>query len=265
MFAKLIKHEWRASRGLVGLLCAIIGISGLLFGGISRYMTWSSVTGNDFMVAAYAVILTVSILAIVGCSVGSMYLLVYQFYKSRFTDQGYLMLTLPVTTHQQLLSSIVNTVRGVILVGLTSCFAIAVGLGIFLLSFDQEFSSSLLQAIANAKTGIAETSASNTGLAILYLLSYAVMFLADILLLMLACTVGAQATRHPVLKGAALYIVTDMLLSEINLFVSPWVNAWFGVTGPGYNWLCIFLLYGTAAVISYFTMHHILDKKLNLV
>ena len=136
MFVKLLKQEWRANRGLIGLLCAVIGISGLLTGGILRYMTWSTATGNDFMVIVYTIILTAAVLAIFGCCVGAMYLLVYRFYQSRFTDQGYLLLTLPVTTHQQLLGSITNTLMGMVLVGMTALVSAAVGMGIFLISFE---------------------------------------------------------------------------------------------------------------------------------
>lgn len=264
MFAKLLKHEWRSSRGLVGLLCAIIGVSGLLSGGIARYMTWSTVTGNSFMVAVYTLVLTVAILAIVGCSFGAMYLLVHRFYTSRFTDQGYLTLTLPVTTHQQLLASIVNTVTGVVLVSITAFGAAAVGLGIFFSSFDKETSDEMLQAVMDAGS-ILKTVTGEEGLhMLLAAASLAVMFLADILLLMLAVTVGSQAAKHPVLKGAALYIGVDILLTEINGFLGPWVNEKLGYPGVGSNAVTALLLYTAAAVICYCIMHRIIDRKLNL-
>lgn len=265
MFAKLLKHEWRASRGLVGLLCAIIGVSGLLFGGIARYMTWSSVTGNAFMVSVYAVVMAVAVLAIVGCSVGAMYLLVHRFYTSRFTDQGYLLLTLPVTTHQQLLSSIVNTVVGVTLVGITAFASAGVGIGIFLSTFDRETSAAMLQALKEGGL-LLKTASGIGGIRILVaVLSLAVMLLADILLLMLAVTVGSQAQKHPVLKGAALYIGVDILLTELNGFLSPWANEALGYPGIGGNAVTALLIYTAAAAVSYFLMHRILDRKLNLI
>ena len=128
MFVKLLKHEWRANRGLVGLLCAIIAISGVLLGGSLRYSVWSTLTENSLMVTVYAMIVLVAELAILGCVFLAMYFLAYRFYKSRFEDQGYLMLTLPVTTHEHLLSSIVNTIIGVILVGLTAIVSTVVAM-----------------------------------------------------------------------------------------------------------------------------------------
>ena len=38
MFAKLLKHEWRATRSIIVLLCVIILISGLTVGGVMHYM-----------------------------------------------------------------------------------------------------------------------------------------------------------------------------------------------------------------------------------
>lgn len=258
MFAKLLKHEWRATRGLVGLLCAIIGISGLLTGGILRYMTWSSVTGNGFMVVVYTIVLTAAVLAIFGCCVGAMYLLVYRFYKSRFTDQGYLMLTLPVTTHQQLLASMMNTVMGVVLVGITACLSAAVGIGIFLLSFEQSTAAEFAQVFADMGSSFVNNLKVPAWLFVFKVLEVAVSFLADILLFMLAVTVGAQARKHPVLKGAALYICVDILVSESCALFGSLTEDQAAAT------VFSFILYGIMALTAYFVMHRIIDKKLNL-
>lgn len=258
MFVKLLKHEWQANRGLIGLLCVIIAISGLLTGGILRYMTWSSVTGNEFMVIIYTIILTAAVLAIFGCCVGVMYLLVYRFYQSRFTDQGYLMLTLPVTTHQQLLSSITNTVIGVVLVGITAIISAAVGMGIYLISFEQGTMREFYQMFAE----IASTLVDNLKVPVSWMwvkvLEVAVSFLADIILFMLAVTVGSQARRHPVLKGAAVYIGIDILVSEGSALFGSLVEDQLLTAAVS----CI--LYGITGLIAYFLMHHIIDKKLNL-
>lgn len=264
MFAKLLKHEWQANRSLMGLLCAIIGISGLVTGGILRYMTWSTVTGNEFMVVAYTIILTAAMLAIFGCCIGAMYLLVYRFYKSRFTDQGYLMLTLPVTTHQQLLSSIVNTVISVALVGITALVSAAVGLSIFLISFEQPAAAELWQVIADSWNSLGEMLLVSPSWLAFKGLQLVIAFLADIVLFMLALTVGAQARKHPVLKGAAAYIGIDILVSEVIVLVSKLME---GALENALLWSAVFscVIYGAVAVTAYFVMHRKIDKNLNLV
>lgn len=248
---------------MVGLLCAIIGISGLLTGGISRYMTWSSVTGNGFMVAVYTVILTAAVLAIFGCCAGAMYLLAYRFYKSRFTDQGYLMLTLPVTTHQQLLASITNTIIGMALVGIAAIVSAAVGMSIFLLTFEQGAAAEMWQVLLNTWRSFEAMLLVPTSWLSVKVLEMGIAFLTDIILFMLALTVGAQARKQPVLKGAAVYIGIDILLSEANSLFVLFID---GNLEYPQMWGAVFscLLYAAAAAIAYFVMHHILDKKLNL-
>lgn len=258
MFVKLLKHEWRSNRSLVGLLCAIIAISGLLTGGILRYMTWSSAMGADIMVVVYTIILTAAVLAIVFCCIGAMYLLVYRFYKSRFTDQGYLMLTLPVTTHQQLLSSMLNTVIGVLLVGITACISVAVGLGIFLISFEQSTMQEFAQVFAEIGSSMTDNLEIPAGRMGVTVLDFVISFLADITVFMLAVTVGAQTHKHPVLKGAAVYIGIDILVSEGSALFGSLVEDQLLTAAVS----CI--LYGITGLIAYFVMHHIIDKKLNL-
>ena len=259
MFVKLLKHEWRANRGLIGLMCAIIALSGLLSGGILRYMTWATVTGNNFVVLIYTIILTVAVLAVFGCCVGVMYLLVYRFYQSRFTDQGYLMLTLPVTTHQQLLSSIINTVIGVVLVGITAVLSAAVGMGIFLISFEQGTMREFSQMFAEIGISLVDNLKLPVSWMWVKVLEFLVTFLADIILLMLALTVGAQAYKRPVLKGAAVYLGTDILISEgCALFGSLTENAQLTMVVR-----C--MAFGITAVIAYLIMYRMIDKKLNLI
>lgn len=258
MFLKLLKHEWQGSRRIVGLLCAVIALSGLLTGGSMRYITWSAVIGNDAMVVAYSAVLTAALLAIIGCSVLAMYLLAYRFYKSRFTEQGYLMLTLPVTTHQHLLASISNTLIGVSLVGITALVSVTVGIGAFMSLFDQSAAEELWWVVAAELEIAAETLGYTGGTMALLIPLLLITLLADVVLFMLALTVGAQAHRHPVLKGAAVYILTDMVVSEGCRLIGELLgNKVMAMAVSG-------VIYGALAVGAYLVMHHIIDKRLNL-
>lgn len=259
MFGKLLRHEWRANRGLVGLMCGIIALSGLLAGGSLRYMTWSAVKGNQTMMNAYAFVLVATALAIVGCCVLAMYLLAYRFYKSRFTDQGYLMLTLPVTTHQHLWASIVNTVIGVALVSITAVAAAAVAVAGFMSIFEQGKTAELWQFWEDVSVRFGEELGITEGAAFLAIPDLLITFLADLILFMLALTVGSQVEKHPVLCGAGLYIVASELAAGAcdllgRLLENPMLTAASS---------CV--IYGALGTAAYFIMHHIIDKKLKLV
>ena len=257
MFMKLLKHEWRANRGLVGLLCAIVGISGLMVGGGMRYTIWFALTGNQVAVGLYTLVLSASLIAGVVCCVIPMYLLAYRFYQSRFTDRGYLMLTLPVTTHQQLLSSITCTVIGIVLVSITAVTAFAAGITFFLSMFGGELAADLVEKVKTALADAEEIKVL-TNYHVGQLLPRMIAFIADIILFMLALTVGGQARKRPVVKGAAVYILTDMVVSEICKMIDE-------LTGHvTLEIMLIGLVYSMLAVGAYFIMHHIIDKKLNL-
>ena len=118
MFTKLIKHEWRASRGALGLICLICLIGALLGGCSMRYLVWvSSQTESMKLMDVLCVLaLIAAIIAIAVCGMGELIFLIWRFYKSRFTDEGYLTFTLPVNTHQILLSSMLSSVIGMLIV-----------------------------------------------------------------------------------------------------------------------------------------------------
>ncbi|MBR7179623.1 MAG: hypothetical protein IKD27_08950 [Oscillospiraceae bacterium] len=253
MFVKLLKHEWRANRGLIGLLCAVIGGSGLLSGGLLRYMVWNGVTGNEAAVAIYTFVLAAVLIVGVISFILPTYLLVYRFYQSRFTDRGYLMLTLPVTTHQQLLSSIICTVIGVALVSVTALASYAAGITFFLSMFNQSGAAELMDRVS-----MAISDAGKIGVLFdFYWIPALIAFLADIILLMLAVTVGAHVNEHPVMKGAAVYILTDFVVNEVCTMINE-------MSGYPVGMMCISLIYFVLAVGAYFIMHHIIDKRLNL-
>lgn len=257
MFVKLLKYEWRANRSLIGLMCAVLGISGLLSGGILRYITWSAVSGNSFMVNLYSIVLTAVILTFIFCSVCVMYLLAFRFCKSRFGDQGYLMLTLPVSMHQHLLAGIVHTLIGVMLVGITAFVSAAVGLSIYLASFDRASSAELWSIFTEAAGQLAGPDSPSpwSSMKVFVLIA---SFLADIILFMLALTLGFQSHKHPVLKGAAVYIGVDILVSESCVLLG-------NLTGNALlTDLVSCAVYGAVALITYCIMHRMIDRNLNL-
>ena len=55
MFAKLLKHEWRATRGVLGLLCLISLSAALLGGGAMRYLVSFSNQENRLDWESYCV------------------------------------------------------------------------------------------------------------------------------------------------------------------------------------------------------------------
>ena len=130
MFTKLLKHEWRATRGMLGTLCLVCLGASLLGGGTMRYLI-----GATFQEAQHDAIVVLNVLAMVAAmivvavaGVAGLFLYIGRFYKSRFTDEGYLTFTLPVNTHQNLLSSMINSAIGMVIVFFVICAALVLWL-----------------------------------------------------------------------------------------------------------------------------------------
>ena len=237
MFAKLLKHEWRATRGIIALLCVIILISGLTIGGVTYYMVKSeakqannvSVDGLSIVLEAEEdampeltmvlciLLITAGVIAIVVCCAGSVFFLIYRFYKRCFTDEGYLTFTLPVNNHQILLSSLVNCILGQLLVIAAAILAIAIVFGMFLLLINS------IETIVWADVWTSWDviwqqlwSSFVKNIDQFALVGFSAVFgaLSELVVLMLAVTIGAMiAKKHKILAAFGVYYGINMASS----------------------------------------------------
>ena len=130
MLRKLMKHEFRATGMIMLPLFGIVLVMALGANISIRVMTNASsrilnILGT-LLVMAFG-------MAIVGVCVMSMVVMVRRFYKNLLRDEGYLMMTLPVSVHQQIWSKlIVSTVWFVltaVVVGV-ACLVMAADVGV---------------------------------------------------------------------------------------------------------------------------------------
>ena len=89
MFTKLLKNEWRASRKTIGLLCAVILISGLLIGSASLGLFYMAEnTGSDALFVLLTILVVVCVVAVALSCAASIFYALWRFYRSRFTEEG---------------------------------------------------------------------------------------------------------------------------------------------------------------------------------
>lgn len=131
MFRKLLKHDWRATAGTLGILTlAALGVS-LLGGGILYLLTcYEELPG--MAMAGLTISLVFVFLSLIGYVVAVEIIQLVRFYKSRFTDEGYLTFTLPVSSHQIFLSTVVTMLIWTMITWLVLlvCFAVILLIGI---------------------------------------------------------------------------------------------------------------------------------------
>ena len=288
MFAKLLKHEWRATRGVIALLCIIILISGLAFGGTVHYMMRTEIRQaenvsvaedgfylivedeedektaiSDRTLVLCILILTLSVIAIAVCCAGSLYSLICRFYKRCFTDEGYLTFTLPVSDHQILLSSISNCILGSLLVLLAVLAAAVLMVALVLAAFPADIDWSLLWANGqDVWQQLVDSLTGNLDQFLLVGFSSITGALSELLLLMLAVTVGALiARKHKVLTAVCVYFC----ITSVRSAIYSWMMISAAATQNGH------LLLGAHGALSvlitvaaYLLMHRLTGKKLNL-
>lgn len=272
MFAKLLKHEWRATKGILALLCVIILISGLTVGLSTRHllatesgtMAMVEPEENTPILEVMCVLLTMfGMFAIGFCCIGAFFLLISRFYKRCFTDEGYLTFTLPVNNHQILLSSIVNTVLGMVVVDLAAFLGIGMIFGLFLTAIPQEIIwADVWVSLEEVWQQILESVQKNSMEFAMTGLSAAIGAFAVLVELMLAVTIGALiAKKHKIIAAVGAYYGINVALSIANSFFA--MNAVLSQN--------LSRLLGSTVLIScvvtvggYFLMHWLVSRKLNL-
>lgn len=288
MFTKLLKHEWRATRGVIALLCVIILISGLTIGSAASFMLRAeSASGNTIMhydsrygsialpeedegmsdstMVLCVLLVMAGVIAIAVCTAASLFFVIYRFYKRCFTDEGYLTFTLPVNNHQILLSSITNCIFCELLTFVAAAAAAAIIGGMFLLAFNST------QTIVWADVWVSweevwqqlvDSFRKNADQFALAGFSSIVGLFSELILLMVAVTIGALiAKKHKLMAAVGVYYGIGMVRSFVmsmvmlNATTSEDVNAL--LASPGIMGL-------TLSVCGYFLMHWLISKKLNL-
>ncbi len=274
MFAKLLKHEWRSTREMLGILC-LISLGASLLGGLTMcylfYVSSHDGGGSEalkilsvlFMIAAMIA------LAVVGAAAVVVYM--GRFYKSRFTDEGYLTFTLPVNTHQNLLASLVNTAVGMVLMTLVICLSGCLWMVIAFAGVEGFYQTvwEHFPELWEKFWSLVQTHAGEIpwGVMARGMLSALTGAINSLVMLMLAVTVGSLiAKKHKILAAVAVFYGIHVLISIATAFL---MSATTALSGGALAAMSSFfgrtaLLMTALSLGGYFLMYWLVDRKLNL-
>lgn len=280
MFKKLLKHEFNAQRGLFTLLglsalgAGVLGCAAiqLIIHIIRNYMENPFVVLSDgqelFMIVAMMALFFLSMVlafAIGACSVAVWVMLIYRFYKHHFTDEGYLTFTLPATTHQILLSSIVNILIWTVIIALVIIASYSVMFAPVFAMAMQEENVNIFAEMQSAMTDVYGGS-----IIVVQIFAIVCTMLGNLILPLLAATIGAQvAKKHKLLAGIGIYYGINAGISFITGILSLVTTvADAAIMYNGGTMFLTFLipgiLYLGIAIGGYFLMHYMVSRKLNL-
>ena len=104
MLRKLMKHKFRATGRIMLPLFLILLVTAV---GANFSVRGMLDTGSRFLNVLGALLVMAFVIAIMGVCVMSMVVMVQRFYKNLLQDEGYVMMTLPVSVHQHIWSKLI--------------------------------------------------------------------------------------------------------------------------------------------------------------
>lgn len=286
MLGKLFKHEWKNTYKVGCLMLLIIAVV-TFFGWLAfRMPMWQALANDDY----YTDISTLDILSIltlllyvfmlVGVTYGTIIYLGVHFYKTMYTDEGYLTHTLPVTKHKLLVSKILTSGLWYLIV------MIAIEISVFVLIASlfgvvvPDYSwSDIWRDITDNWGVIKEALKTELGIDIVRWLVVLVVTtivgpFCSMIILFGAISLGQLFTKHRVLMAIVSYIgimVLNMIISSVIQSVtsmkaisrmmddSAVLNRYMNTTS-----LSGMLQNLVLAVVLYIVSYLVINKKLNM-
>ena len=274
MLSKLLKHEWKTLWKMPTLMIGILMITAVLAGSVFALPIWESEWIG--LPLSGIMIILLFYFAMIVVSVGITVYVAVRFYKSMYTDEGYLTHTLPVTVHQLLQSKlIVMSAWSAIAV-----LAILVSLAVFgfmtitfvmpaegynWADFFLELNELLNSSVMSGWQGFV---ISLTAMMLVGCISSSVIMTS-------AITIGQMVRKHRVLGAIGAYFAIITIIQMIaSAFMIPFMVRFvkhieeyeemgiFSVYTPIYSVMTV--VYVITAVGLYFLSIHLVKKQLEL-
>ena len=284
MLGKLIKYAWKGLRFPLMIMMIVLAGTMILTCGViltinpklDETLAWYSVMALMLSIFLYY-------FGIIGCTLGTTLIVVVRFYKTCYTDQGYLTHTLPVTPHQLLNSKILTA----IFTQLLMIFAIILSIFIILqvgihhvFSFIPDYSYAELRhefsiVFADILDSFEDEFGLRLGLYIAYLLFYCIVGVISNVITLFGCvSLGQLYAKHRIVGAIAAYFLLQFVMMIIGYITAIpmytrmlagtyYDNATvFGIMSPTMNMSLLTTV--LLAVVMYFVNLHMMTKKLNL-
>lgn len=289
MLGKLIKHEWKSTYR-VGCLMLLV-LAGITFFGWLAFQSpmWQSMARDTYYYDSRVAILDIVsiftlllyVIMLVAVSVGIMVFLAVHFYKTMYTDEGYLTHTLPVTKNNLLFSKIlISGIWVLILLAAVyvSMFALLnfmfgvilpdeYSVGEFWRMFFSEFGDAITEAFREEGMGV-----NLTAWGVYFIVSMLVSPFITVIIIFGAISMGQLFTKHRVLMAIVSYIgvmIVNGILGTVveGIIVAAHVDGNSAKALGGYfnsNMICSAVINVVMAVVMYLVSWYVSTKKLNM-
>lgn len=276
MLGRLIKHEWKNTCGMGGLLLgamALITIIGWLAFQTPMWKSASSGRGSFGWLDVFGILtLVMYVILLAVVNYGILIYMGVNFYRTMYSDQGYLAHTLPVTKQELLLGKVL----------VSSCWMLILTLSLYLSLF--LMGASLISAFLPEGYSLTAFWRELRWNEIIYRIGYeldmdvlrwlfSAFFMSLVTPFTSVCTlfgaisIGQLFSKHRVLMAVLCYIGIIFAENMIGAVVQSMaamslVSGYGGYMGMRMN--SSFVISLVTAVILYFVSWYINEKKLNL-
>lgn len=273
MLGKLIKYEWKST---CKMGCLMLGVVALIT--FIGWLAFQSLVLGDWDLNAWVGILGIIgiltlvmyVIMLVAVNYGISVYLAVHFYKTMYTDEGYLTHTLPVTKHQILVSKIfvggvwsffilLSVYLSIMLLGMSMLTVLLPG-GFSFSSMWRELEEMMYELRVNYRLDI-------LGWLFAMLFSALVYPFSTVTIVFGAISIGQLFAKHRVLMAIVSYIGITVAMNIVDSVVrSVTAMALYGSFGQYIN-----VSFNTkvfvnlaAAVGLYFVSWHVTNRKLNM-
>lgn len=208
MLSKLLKYELKAT----GRIFLPLFLALLAFAGITRVLStfgpekWD--TPAMFSMAIYIFIMA-------GMFVMTFIMMIQRFYKNLLSDEGYLMLTLPVKPWKHILSKLLVSMLWIIASGITALISILI------ISLESGSLSKIIEGLADAhRQAFEQLGASLYFLSFEIILGSLVVLASGILVVYASIAIGHLFSRHKMLASFGAFIVLSTLSKILLMLIS---------------------------------------------
>lgn len=265
MLTKLLKYELKATgRVFLPLFLAL-----LIFAGINRIFT---PLNPEIFDTSAIISMGIYFIIMVGMFVMAFIMMIQRFYKNLLSDEGYLMLTLPVKPWKHILSKLLVSMLWVI----SSCIVAFISIVIIALrgealpEISRRFSFAYQQILAQYGDWIYL-------FAFEALISILITLASGILLFYASMAIGQLFNQHKMLASFAAFVALNTLAQIFTSVVTllPARSSFAHLTNSPNNFMTMqpvlqtvilysILLTGIMSVAYFFIINYILSKRLNL-
>jgi hypothetical protein len=274
MLGKLLKHEVKATgRTFLPLYGALLILTiftkvAMTIGAPNLFIESEAVEMGPIAEIILGIAFTLYFVLVVALCVMTLVVIIQRFYKNLFTDEGYLMFTLPVKTWEMVFSKLVVGFMWSIVCGLM------LAISGFILSLG---SFSMLEVSQAISAGYADFYAQfGMSLNVILFELFLCMLvggIASILMIYVSIAIGQLFNQHRIIAAFGAYIVITIVMqivASVIMLVVPLMNLESYMDGVEAMSAIQWFINGTTlfnvvlCVLFYFGTQYIMQKHLNL-